>query len=410
MLEPFVDELRGELQYLPAAEPHRPALFDSCRGLRHRQSQRSRGDLPPLGARVPDASREAARAAAVALHDSFARELGEAVEELLGASRRRMRSRRRWIGLLDGNLDLAWLDPDARSRPAPADRPPHPREARRRPGDRGARARTQAPKGIDGSPSALRRQPCRAWLPVRLPFRPATTVVRCSPSRASRPRRTDRPASLGEERAILARARRENFPVALRLLPRTERRHLIAIYGFARLSDDLAGEADGNRVALLDALERELSTAGLAGALATRRSCGSSRRSRQAGLPVDPFRKLLAAGRQDQKVTGYATWEELRAYCALSAGPDRRARPARARRGELPRRLARSASVCTAPARRALPGRRRGLPPGASVSPGGGPRRARLSSRRAGTRGGVERAPRGDGSSRWKGTAPPRRR
>ena len=154
------------------------------------------------------------------------------------------------------------------------------------------------------------------------------------------------PADLGEERAILARARRENFPVALRLLPRTERRHLIAIYGFARLSDDLADEADGNRVALLDALERELDRA-LAGGARHPTVVRLVATIREAGLPVDPFRKLLAAGRQDQKVTGYATWEELRAYCALSADPI----------GELvlhvfaaatPERLARSASVCTA--------------------------------------------------------------
>ncbi len=37
----------------------------------------------------------------------------------------------------------------------------------------------------------------------------------------------------------MARAAGENFPVASRVLPRCEREHLLAIYGFARLVDEL---------------------------------------------------------------------------------------------------------------------------------------------------------------------------
>ncbi|MBO0851600.1 MAG: squalene/phytoene synthase family protein, partial [Pseudonocardia sp.] len=44
-----------------------------------------------------------------------------------------------------------------------------------------------------------------------------------------------------------AKRHAENFPVALRALPRRERRDLIAVYDVARVIDDLGDEADGNR-------------------------------------------------------------------------------------------------------------------------------------------------------------------
>src|ERR1035438_5832078 len=59
--------------------------------------------------------------------------------------------------------------------------------------------------------------------------------------------------------ALLAtKARNENFPVASHLLPREVRANLMAIYGFARLADDLGDEAEGDRLAFLDWLEAEL--------------------------------------------------------------------------------------------------------------------------------------------------------
>ena len=58
--------------------------------------------------------------------------------------------------------------------------------------------------------------------------------------------------------SVAARARTENFPVASLLFPRAYRPHLRAIYGFARLVDILGDEAEGDRLALLDELEREV--------------------------------------------------------------------------------------------------------------------------------------------------------
>src|SRR5687767_8450605 len=46
---------------------------------------------------------------------------------------------------------------------------------------------------------------------------------------------------------IDARARGENFPVVSLLAPREARPHLRAIYGFARLVDNLGDEAEGDR-------------------------------------------------------------------------------------------------------------------------------------------------------------------
>ena len=57
---------------------------------------------------------------------------------------------------------------------------------------------------------------------------------------------------------IDARSAGENFPVASLLAPREARPHLRAVYGFARLVDNLGDEAAGDRLALLAALEGEL--------------------------------------------------------------------------------------------------------------------------------------------------------
>jgi hypothetical protein len=54
------------------------------------------------------------------------------------------------------------------------------------------------------------------------------------------------------------RAAGENFPVASRVLPRAARSQLMDIYRFARLVDDTADEAKGDRMQQLEELERDL--------------------------------------------------------------------------------------------------------------------------------------------------------
>src|SRR5699024_11171571 len=54
------------------------------------------------------------------------------------------------------------------------------------------------------------------------------------------------------------RAQDENFPVAVRLLPRSHRGDLLALYRYARRVDDTGDEAVGDRLRLLDGLESQL--------------------------------------------------------------------------------------------------------------------------------------------------------
>jgi squalene synthase HpnC len=115
---------------------------------------------------------------------------------------------------------------------------------------------------------------------------------------------------------IDARAAGENFPVASLLAPRFARPHLRAVYGFARLVDNLGDEAEGDRGALLDQLERELEGSPRTDIMRRLHATIADRR-----LPLDPFRRLIEANRRDQVRRRYETWEELREYCTYSADP-----------------------------------------------------------------------------------------
>jgi squalene synthase HpnC len=144
---------------------------------------------------------------------------------------------------------------------------------------------------------------------------------------------------------VLSKARSENFPVASRLLPRATRRHLMAVYGFARLVDDIGDEAPGERSRLLDWLDGELSliyddgpTHPLMQQLVPT--------VRHFGIPREPFQKLIAANRQDQVVSAYGTFDDLVAYCDLSANPVGHL-VLYVLEGFTPERVRRSDSVCT---------------------------------------------------------------
>jgi squalene synthase HpnC len=119
---------------------------------------------------------------------------------------------------------------------------------------------------------------------------------------------------------VLSKAGSENFPVASRVLPRATRGHLMAVYGFARLVDDIGDEAPGDRSRLLDWLDGQLSLVyqGAPTHPLMRRLATTVHRF---GIPAEPFQKLIAANRQDQAVSAYETFDELVAYCDLSANP-----------------------------------------------------------------------------------------
>ena len=115
---------------------------------------------------------------------------------------------------------------------------------------------------------------------------------------------------------IDARAGGENFPVASLLAPAWARPHLRAIYGFARLVDTLGDEAPGDRLALLDELERELDGPPETDVMRRLHTTIEAR-----SLPLEPFRRLIEANRIDQRKARYETWDEVREYCTYSADP-----------------------------------------------------------------------------------------
>jgi squalene synthase HpnC len=121
----------------------------------------------------------------------------------------------------------------------------------------------------------------------------------------------------------MARASGENFPVASRLLPRAERQHLLAVYGYCRLVDELGDSpeiAPAERPAALDWLEAELDAA-LTGEARHPLMVRLGSTIAACGLARQPFARLIEANRLDQRKSRYATWQELREYCALSADP-----------------------------------------------------------------------------------------
>ena len=136
------------------------------------------------------------------------------------------------------------------------------------------------------------------------------------------------PATAGPPDAAMAgKAAAENFPVALRMLPRRHRDHLMAVYSYARTVDDIGDEgAPEQRLALLAEMAEDLrrlyappgSDAGRPRHPAVR---GLATVVTDCAIPIQPFLDLIGANQQDQLVTRYQTFDELLGYCKLSANP-----------------------------------------------------------------------------------------
>ncbi|WP_030191100.1 squalene synthase HpnC [Streptomyces violaceorubidus] len=180
---------------------------------------------------------------------------------------------------------------------------------------------------------------------------------------------TDAAHVVDPERGTLAKAAHENFPVAPFFLPRAWRTDLMAVYGFARLVDDIGdgdlapGGADArllgvpadradDRLLMLDAFEADLlrvfegsdGSGGPPRHPLLRRLVPTVRRR---ALTPEPFLGLIAANRQDQLVARYETYDDLLAYCELSANPVGRLVLA-VTGTSTPERIRRSDEICTA--------------------------------------------------------------
>ena len=118
-----------------------------------------------------------------------------------------------------------------------------------------------------------------------------------------------------------AKAEAENFPVALRFLPRGARADLAAFYVFARYVDDLGDEFEGDRVLALKEVDTDLARLARGGTPTLAPVRGLARLTESDRVPIEPFHALVAANLMDQHKTRYATFSELIAYCRLSANP-----------------------------------------------------------------------------------------
>lgn len=117
-------------------------------------------------------------------------------------------------------------------------------------------------------------------------------------------------------------AKDENFPVASRFLRPEDRPLVMAYYAFARAADDIADNPELSPEDKTARLERF--QAGLEGrerneALATANRLGDLMRER--AIALEHAGDLLLAFQQDARKARYASWEELRDYCRLSAEP-----------------------------------------------------------------------------------------
>jgi squalene synthase HpnC len=120
----------------------------------------------------------------------------------------------------------------------------------------------------------------------------------------------------------LARSHYENFSVATWFLPKKLRQDFLNVYAYCRISDDLGDEVGDATaaLALLDEWQAELD------------ACYESsprhpvfvalaETVRRFGIPKHEFSDLLIAFRQDQTVTRFETFDDVRGYCRYSANP-----------------------------------------------------------------------------------------
>src|SRR5713226_807806 len=125
-------------------------------------------------------------------------------------------------------------------------------------------------------------------------------------------------ASAYEFCARLAKSHYENFTVTSWLMPREMRRHMHAIYAYARMADDFADEH--HDLAMLDQWERELDSA-YAGTPHHPVFIALADTVRRFDIPREPFKDLLTAFRSDVDFKGFDTLDELLGYSRYSANP-----------------------------------------------------------------------------------------
>ena len=120
----------------------------------------------------------------------------------------------------------------------------------------------------------------------------------------------------------LARTHYENFSVATWFLPERLRQDFFNVYAYCRISDDLGDEVGDPQASLLllDQWEGELDAC-YVGSPRHPVFVALAETVRKCEIPKQTFVDLLTAFRQDQRVSRYATFEEVLGYCRYSANP-----------------------------------------------------------------------------------------
>jgi squalene synthase HpnC len=121
----------------------------------------------------------------------------------------------------------------------------------------------------------------------------------------------------------MARSRHHNFPVASLFVPVHLRRHIWAVYAFARSADDFADEPEyeGRRSCELDRWEERLLACYHGEPADHPVFVALADTARRFDLPITELRALIDGFRTDLEVRRYGTMRELRSYTALAAEP-----------------------------------------------------------------------------------------
>jgi phytoene synthase len=112
------------------------------------------------------------------------------------------------------------------------------------------------------------------------------------------------------------------YYLATRLLPRSKRPHVHALYGFARYADELVdapGADPGALVPWADRFLDDLKSGADGGDNQDEVSRAVIHTAREWGLPVEHFEAFLTSMRMDLSVTGYPTFADLERYTYGSA-------------------------------------------------------------------------------------------
>jgi squalene synthase HpnC len=135
------------------------------------------------------------------------------------------------------------------------------------------------------------------------------------------------PSSLEQEACYryceaLVRARHHNYPVGSMFARSELRKHIFALFAFARVADDFADEAayEGRRARELDRWEEQLHAA-YRGHADHPVFVALADTVDKFALPITEFTELMSGFRTDLERRRYSTFDELRGYTRQAAEP-----------------------------------------------------------------------------------------